>query len=89
MNMDNVVLIKAVTISAKTRHKNDRREITILVPTMKVALRYYWTGAHRDFVKGELYKLGLKSCTYFLSLTCSDGTVLNKDELEPKERVFQ
>ncbi|EGU37780.1 hypothetical protein [Vibrio scophthalmi] len=82
INISNTVLVKAVTVSAKTRHKQDRRDVTILIPQTNVDLCHYWTGHHRDFVQRELFKLGLNSCSHFISLTCVDETVLNKDELQ-------
>ncbi len=82
MHMTDSVLVKAVTISAKSRHKQDRRNVTILLPLTDVVLSHYWTGFHRDFVKSELLQLGLNSCSHFISLTCFDGTVLHKDDLE-------
>jgi len=55
------VFVKGAVVSAKSRHKDDRRELTVNIPETELNQEYWGNAMARDLIRDELYKQGLNS----------------------------
>ncbi|NOI32247.1 hypothetical protein [Vibrio coralliilyticus] len=76
--MEKITVI-AATVSAKSRHKDDRRELTVFIPSTELNMEYWGQGIARNHVTSVLHKLNLKSYSVVKKWICDNGNILNPD----------